>query len=269
MKKYTQQEACEIFKSYGVILLGVYRNRRFPVECICICQEKTHITLHDLQKKRFCKSCNHRNNPIKQKLTNTQVKSEVESFGMILLEQYHSFHTPLHLICECGNEFKMSLPNIRQGKRCGCKYQRKENHHAWIVDRNLLKERNKFKKACYSLIQRSLNGGVKTNRTKILLGYTAEDLRVHITNHIDYPKCLQTGKPISIDHIFPLKAFSDYGLLNESNIWLINHLTNLQPSINQWNSSKNDKYDTEAFASFLEQHDINFSILKKVHSLIH
>lgn len=45
---------------------------------------------------------------------------------------------------------------------------------------------------------------------------------------------------VLIDHIFPLKAFVDYGILD---VRLANCLENLQPMIGKENVSKSAKYD--------------------------
>jgi len=103
------------------------------------------------------------------------------------------------------------------------------------------------------------NGSGKTAKTDELLGYSSIELQNHIMSHSKYDKCVAAKKRICIDHIFPLKAFEDYGILTPSHIWLINHLTNLQPSIISWNSSKNDLYCHQEFEDFLRKHGVSFA----------
>jgi hypothetical protein len=57
-----------------------------------------------------------------------------------------------------------------------------------------------------------------------------------------------------IDHIFPLKAFVDYGILD---LGLANCLENLRPMLGKENMSKNAKYDRFSFEFWLESKDIN------------
>ena len=57
--------------------------------------------------------------------------------------------------------------------------------------------------------------------------------------------------PVSIDHIFSIKAFVDYGI---SDISLINCLENLQPISSYENISKNAKYNKQEFEVWLRRH---------------
>lgn len=57
-----------------------------------------------------------------------------------------------------------------------------------------------------------------------------------------------------IDHIFPLKAFVDYGILDPA---LANCLENLQPMLGKENISKSAKYDKFSFENWLESKGIN------------
>lgn len=57
-----------------------------------------------------------------------------------------------------------------------------------------------------------------------------------------------------IDHISPLKAFVDYGILD---VALANSLKNLQPLLEEENFSKSDKYDRFCFENWLESKGIN------------
>jgi hypothetical protein len=57
-----------------------------------------------------------------------------------------------------------------------------------------------------------------------------------------------------VDHVFPLKAFVDYGILDVS---LANCLENLQPLLGKENISKSAKYDRSCFENWLEVKGIN------------
>jgi hypothetical protein len=182
--------------------------------------------------------------------------------GLKLIGEYTHINATMDLICICGKDYKSTLGNLRAGKRCcGRNKQLGVGHHAWITDREALKVKNKFKKACYSLVRRSLKHKNKNKKTQDLLGYSSCDLQNHIINHPEYNSCLNSGYQISIDHIFPLKAFEEFNLLNEDHIWLVNSLDNLKPSTKQWNSKKwnskkNCKYNKIKFQEFLLKHNI-------------
>lgn len=265
MKKHTQEAASELFKSKGIVLLENYNGWTIATLCLCKCGEIQPISLQTAMRGRYCVTCNQSRNPLKKPLSEKDVIIELKTLKIQYISGYVKFHTPMILICECGREFKMNLPNIRKGRRCGCKIQRGVTHHAWISDRDAYAERLKFKKLCYSLISRSLNGNAKSAKTKELLGYTSDEIQKHIKEHPEYNQCLATGDKIAIDHIFPYKAFSDYGLLNEENVWLINHLDNLRPSIRRWNSQKNASYSKEEFECFLKSKNITVANSQIIH----
>jgi len=97
MKKYSQQEASDIFKSHDIILLGQYEGSKKPSLCICKCGKQDYITLHTVQKGRRCSGCNASNNAKKVRLTHEQVENEIQLLNMKLVSTYQSFHEPLIL----------------------------------------------------------------------------------------------------------------------------------------------------------------------------
>ena len=91
-------------------------------------------------------------------------------------------------------------------------------------------------------------GQTKTRSTHKLLGYKPIDLQEHILNHPDYKNCI--GQDWHVDHIFPIQAFLDHGILD---LKFINHLSNLRPVLGPENLSKADKYDEKEFKKWLEE----------------
>lgn len=88
----------------------------------------------------------------------------------------------------------------------------------------------------------------KNQKAIKLLGYSVEELKNHIINHPNWAS-LSDGD-WHIDHIFPIKAFVDYGI---SDIKIINSLDNLQPLSSRDNLSKNDYYETDKFEEYLQK----------------
>jgi hypothetical protein len=76
--------------------------------------------------------------------------------------------------------------------------------------------------------------------------HTAGQLREHIFAHKNWSKI--NNQKWHLDHIFPIKAFLDYGI---KDMKLINCLENLQPLTVFENCVKNDKYDASAFENWL------------------
>ena len=78
------------------------------------------------------------------------------------------------------------------------------------------------------------------------MGYTPKDLKEHLVNHSNWKRV--KDEVWNIDHIFPVKAFIDYGIKDMS---LINCLENLQPLEKYDNLSKGRKYDKKQFEKWL------------------
>ena len=57
-----------------------------------------------------------------------------------------------------------------------------------------------------------------------MLGYTVNELKNHIHNHPNWSNIKKNNW--HLDHMFPVKAFLDYGIID---LKLINCLDNLQP----------------------------------------
>ncbi len=105
-----------------------------------------------------------------------------------------------------------------------------------------------FRKRMDKALRRCLEA---TNQSKLyksesILGYTAKDLLEHLQSHSNW-KAVQ-NKSWHLDHIFPVRAFIDYGILD---IALICCLDNLQPLLAKQNILKADKYNKKEFEAWL------------------
>jgi len=122
------------------------------------------------------------------------------------------------------------------------------NCYMYDPDREAVEMRKKFRKMCGQHILRFMKatGQTKTKHTHELLGYRPIDLQNHILNHPDYKNCI--GKEWHVDHIFPIQAFLDHGILD---LKIINKLSNLRPMLGPENLQKADKYDEKEFTEWL------------------
>ena len=91
----------------------------------------------------------------------------------------------------------------------------------------------------------------KITKTELVLGYKFTDLKFHIESYKNWSKIKKNIW--HIDHIFPLKAFVDYGILDPS---LANCLENIQPMIGKENISKSAKYNKFSFERWLKSKNI-------------
>ena len=83
------------------------------------------------------------------------------------------------------------------------------------------------------------------------LGYTCEDLYSHIKSYN-----FNFKQEWVIDHILPIKAFTDHGIVGIKYIHIINARENLQPLSEKENSEKGSTYVLEEFYKFLNKHKI-------------
>lgn len=255
----SQEQAAKRFKECEIILVGEFQGFDNYSKCLCpICGQLKLICLRSALKTKKCKDCSKKNNPKKDKFSETYIKEKLYSLGIILID-YTDTSKHMNVICECGKPWRALWANILRGTRCGCKKRYNKDHHMWKLDRTQLMEDRKFKKACYTMVTRCMNRKTNKNHTEELLGYTSEQLQHHIKNHPDYLKSIKSNKRLSIDHIIPLQAFKDHDMLNENYIWLINHLDNLRPTNISWNSKKSSKYNIEDFNDYLSTHGVIIS----------
>lgn len=90
----------------------------------------------------------------------------------------------------------------------------------------------------------ALYGQRKNAKTAKMLGYNVTELWNHLTTHPNWD-VVKDGE-WHIDHIFPIIAFIDHGIIDVS---VINALSNLQPLSAQENMKKKDHYNRQMFRS--------------------
>lgn len=221
--------------------------------CVCKCGKQRKCRLKNLRRSG-CKSC--KDSAMKNSF------QEVKNFFLqhkceVIDEVYLNARTPLKYKCVCGNESKICFDSFKRGNRCQKCGNKKisekvsgPNHPNWNPDREKAKQNLIFRKKCCGLLKHTLQcvGRTKNNKTKNLLGYDSKQLQAHIISHPNWPAA--SKEKWHIDHVFPIKAFLDHGILD---IKLINCLENLQPMSQKENLTKHAKYDKISFCKWLQQ----------------
>lgn len=187
-----------------------------------------------------------------------------KKFGRLtVIKLSHTNNGYSYWVCKCdcskNKEIIISGQCLREGKTKSCKCYKdevdkkrcKENHPQWNTNREQVKLNKKMKDLCGNLIRNTLR---RTNNKKELkscelLGYTRKDLTTYLNI-----KNVKDLKDKHIDHIFPIKAFLDYGIEDPS---IINALDNLQVLSAKENLNKKDKYDKEKFEEYLKNKGIS------------
>ena len=261
---YSQDFIAKKLKEADCELLSEYKGVYEPFDFKCRCGRIGKIRWHHFRGGDRCGHCGKggRN----RKYTLEEAKEVFASVELELLEnEYINSQTKMKTKCKCGRIYYPTLSVIKQGKtnclECGYDKWRGENHPRWVNDREELAQREHFTDLCQWMVRRTLE---KTNQDKIdktfnLLGYTGEILREHIKNHANYNNLIKNKIDWDVDHIFPIKAFLDYGI---QNIKLINTLDNLQPLSHVENGFKSDKYDKQEFFKWLETKGIDTKVFK-------
>jgi len=248
----------EFFERGGCQLLEKeYKNARTPMSYKCVCGNKSKICFDSFRNGNRCKECGNKKNSEKQRYTHEKVFASFKEADCELIDTYERALVPMRYICSCGRKAKISWNNFQQGKRChycGVARRSGKNHYEWRDDREAFHRDYLFRQRCYKLVRMVLNvtGRVKNKKTAELLGYDYKQLQEHIMNHPNYEE-VKNGK-WHIDHIFPIKAFVDFGI---TDLALINCFGNLRPISAFENISKNAKYDAKKFEKWLDSKGIN------------
>jgi len=259
--RLSYEEVAACFRSQGCELLETdYKNARTKMRYRCSCGNESSIVFDSFKRGNRCRVCGGKKNSKKQSLTHDEVAEYFRSQGCELLDPYRGSRVPMRYRCSCDRESTINWNNFySKGKRCwecGRAKIRGENHYEWREDREVVKLDYRFRHCCYKMLayaMKQAKAGKKQGRTKSYLGYDWPDLLSHIQGYPDWPE-VSKGE-WHIDHIFPIKAFIDYGITDMA---VINCLENLRPLPGTENIRKNAKYDRSAFERWLTSKGISF-----------
>tara|TARA_Y100000310_G_scaffold325810_1_gene389869 strand:- start:399 stop:1214 length:816 start_codon:yes stop_codon:yes gene_type:complete len=254
-KKLTYNDVKQYFEEQGCILLSKkYVNARIHLDYKCVCGNEARIIYDSFRRGHRCRKCGSVKMAKSQTFTYEQVRSYIEELGCMLVEKkYTSAHCKMKIICRCGDIYFKSWNAIQQNHslcfRCSVKGRSGSNHYEWKKDRKQHEEDCSFRQRSYKMLKHALNstGQEKIDRSINMLGYTHMQLRDYIKNHSNWDKV--KNRKWHLDHIFPIKAFLDFGI---KDIKLINCLENLQPLSAAENRDKSDKYDENRFKLWLQ-----------------
>lgn len=252
--RFSYDQVKEHFEQHGCKLLASkYKNNQDLLKFRCDCGCVSEVGFGDFKRGVRCKFC--KGNRIAQGLRTPieEVRSFFEKHECTLLaKDYKDNRTKMPYICKCGQVAEVTYSNFQKCPNCWeCGKEKKSGSkcHLWNPDREAVKRNKKYRKICGNILARALNGTRKSDHTYRLLGYHSRDLQEHIRNHPKY----QGEDGMQVDHIFPIKAFMDYGIYN---LGIINTLENLQPLYGKGNQEKADKYDRDKFEKWLESHKL-------------
>ena len=255
--RLSYEEVAQCFKDQGCELLEKeYKNARTKMKYRCQCGNESHIVLYSFKNGNRCNECGKKKVSERFTYSHEEAAKKFRDIGCELLEEYSGAYKKAKFRCHCGRESTAIPHNIwkrKQCSQCGLENRSGEGHYLWHKDRKAFNEKYSFRQRSYKILKAVLKvtGRTKNAKTAKLLGYDYKQLQEHIQNHPNWAKV--KNKVWHIDHIFPIKAFLDYGI---SDLKIINALDNLRPLTAKANLKKNAKYDKKAFVTYLESKGI-------------
>ena len=265
--KLTQEYVSNEFLKNNCKLVDIYVKNSAPMKYICSCGSESSIAWMSFKNGSRCRNC------MKSKLRKDRqfdfkyVQDYYLQADCKLLEtEYINASIPMRYICSCGKESVQKFSHFKSGVRCkdcGIQKQKRsgpESHH-WQEDREKVTKYQSYRRKCKDILKKCLlaTKNSKCDKTFNLLNFTPLELREKIENHSNYIFSMKNNQ-MSIDHIFPIKAFVEHGFNQIDDIKIINDLDNLQPLELRENISKNDSYNPENFINYLRKKGISLRL---------
>ncbi len=182
--------------------------------------------------------------------------------GYVLLNKVYDAKKKLEATCTRGHLYKTTLAKWKIGYRCAaCAAINNSgsNNYNWNPDREAVKQNRKIWTAWRNTIRSGIGYNGTTEEVKNILGYDWTDLREHIKSAPNWNQCKEN---YHIDHIFPVKAFLDYGIDDPK---IVNALENLRPLPTIENLRKNKFYNKEEFEKYLQKKGIKWHMNQKMY----
>jgi len=245
VKKFFEENNCKMLDTE-------YKNARTHINYQCSCGNISKIIFDSFRRGHRCMKCSAKKKHQTQPHTYIHVYDYFKEQGCELLEKdYIDAKTKMRYRCSCGDIGFANFNNFKrtnQCSKCSLKGRSGQNHYEWIKDRDFFEDSKKFRDKCHKLLRNTIKrtGQLKNDRTCSMLGYSFEDLQIHVRNFQNWEGL--KNEAWHLDHIFPIKAFLDYGI---TDIKLINCLDNLQPLSEDENIKKSGYYEEEKFEEWL------------------
>jgi hypothetical protein len=215
--------------------------------------ETTWNTFHS--RGRRCPQCYYDRSRHEKLTPIDKIRASFADRGYTLLTtQYTDGHQDLEAVCSRGHSYTTNFRKWNQGYGCSTCGRMGEHNGNWNPDREAVKQNRKVWTAWRNLLRAGVSGRNDKTSAEIrgILGFDWSELRRHVESHPDWEACRGN---YHLDHIFPVKAFLDYGINDPS---LINALDNLRPLSAAANFRKNKFYDRLDFERYLESKGIQW-----------
>jgi hypothetical protein len=251
----TFEEVKRVFEEAGYRLLSTeYINSKTKLECVCTKGHEKKTTYADFRSGRRCIECYHQKQREERLTPIEEIRQVFSSRGYQLLTDHHSHGRQIfEALCPRGHLYKTNLTRFKDCgygcSKCAAINNSGTNNPNWNPDREAVKQNGKIWRAWRNCLRGGVSGRNKktSDEIKAILGYDWNDLKTYILNHPNWEK-LSDKISYHVDHVFPVKAFLDYGIKDPK---IICALENLQPLDKGVNMKKNRHYDKQEFEAYL------------------
>lgn len=252
----TLEEVKQFFEAVGCKLLSTaYINSKSKLEYQCPKGHQKTTTYNDFLSGKRCIDCYHQRRREEKLTPIEEIQQVFLKRGYKLLTNYHSCGRQIfEALCPRGHLYKTNLTKFKDCgygcSRCAAINNSGANNPNWNPDREAVKQNGKIWRAWRNNLRSAVSGRNKktSEEIKSILGYDWSQLRDHIFSHPNWNK-LRDKNSYHVDHVFPIKAFLDYGIKDPK---IICALENLQPLDKGVNMKKNRYYDKTAFEEYLK-----------------
>jgi len=137
-KKLDYDYVKKCFEERGYVLLETsYINNSFPMRYVCICGNKSKVTIKNLLNGQKCRECGYKHRK-ENRFAYEDVYQHFKSEGCELLEKdYKNSREYMLFKCSCGNVDKVQYYFFKKGRRCkpcGILKNKGQNHPNWNPD---------------------------------------------------------------------------------------------------------------------------------------
>jgi hypothetical protein len=260
-RPYTEVEALALYAEHGWVLPEEFQHinskQRVSVRCVT-CGHACRKSINDFTSGHVgCQKCA----GLAKKTAEELIPIfESEGYSVAPDWQYRGTQQPIPVTCPAGHECTIRWNDWKNGHRCrfcGFKISGEKNsgsnNYMWRSDRVAFELDRRLNRSYRNVLKNfcGRTGQRKPDRTHRLLGYSLSEYSRHIKAHPNFPVALASGE-LSIDHVFPVQAFVDYGLTDVARwAWLVNSLDNLCPLPLRANLSAGDSYAADRFEVWL------------------
>lgn len=259
-KKKTYEFVKEYFEKFGYKLItNNYINGEQLLDCQCSNGHFDKKTYNNFHSGKRCQICYHQKQR-ERKITSINIirnSFEKRNYKLITNEYLHG-KQKLESICPRNHLYITTWSKWNIGYGCAkcavIDHFHGPNNPSWNPDREAVKNNRKIWTAWRNNIRCGALGINKKSSAEVkkILGYDWSDLREHLQKHENWEKCKHN---FHVDHIFPVKAFLDYGIDDPK---IVCALINLQPLLVEDNLKKNRKYDPSSFEEYLKKNNIKW-----------